>query len=338
MKGIKKEFIVLGVIIVLLMAYLLVKRGDKLHYDIPKLSTLAVETLDKIEIVKPDGTITLVQKDKKWLIAPKDYPMDETKVKNITDTVSQLALTDLVSKAKNYSRYHLHKEKAITVKAYQKEKIVRDFLLGKAAATYGHTFVKIKDNDNVYHAGGSFRNYFDVKIDDLRDKNIMKVDQNEITELTVTQEGKDYLFARKVKSAQAPAPLKPDESKAETVAPPQKPEDEISWLLPDGQKGDKSKLDSLIGQFSNLTCQKYIQDKSKEEFKSLPPLYVIKLKGSKDFSLTLFNKIEEGDDKGNYPVISSESPYPFLLGSYKAEQIMKKPGELLEKKEEVLKK
>jgi len=43
---------------------------------------------------------------------------------------------------------------------------------------------------------------------------------------------------------------------------------------------------------------------------------------------------EEGDNKGNYPAISSENPYPFLLASYKADQIMKKPEDLLEKKSE----
>jgi hypothetical protein len=334
----KKELLILAVVIVVLLAYLVLKKSDNVQYDMPELETLKVDDLDKIEITKPDLTITLVKKDSKWLIDPQGYPTDEEKIKKISETVSGLTLTDLVSKAKNYSRYHLHKDKAISVKAYQKDKIVRQFEIGKAAPTYGHTYVKLKDDTNVYHAHESFRNDFDKKIDDLRDKTVMKLDKNEITGLEVDKEGAKYSFTRKVETPTPPAPLKPedkkDEKQPETVTPPQKQEEVISWLLPDGKKGKTSEVDSLIGQFTDLSCDKYIENKTKEDFKDQSPLYTIKLKGSKDFVLTLYKKLEEGDDKGKYPVISSENPYPFLLSSYKGDQIMKKPEDLIEKTEE----
>lgn len=266
----------------------------------------------------------------------QNYPVDESKSKGIVDVVASLTLTDLVSKAKNYSRYQLDTDKAIHVKAYLKDKVVRDFLIGKAASTYGHTFVKIKDNDNVYHARESFRNNFDIKANDIRDKNVMKFDQNEITEVSIDKEGQLYQFARTVKSAETPTPLvakdNKDDSKPETVVPQQKTEDEISWLQPDGKKGQRSVIESLFSQMANLACQGYLEDKTKEDFKVETPVYTVKLKGSKDFQLTIYKKIEaEGDNKGKHPAISSENAYPFLIDSYKAEQIMKKPEDLLEK-------
>jgi len=116
--------------------------------------------------------------------------------------------------------------------------------------------------------------------------------------------------------------------------------------MPDGEKGKKSQLDSLINQLTSLSCQEYIEDKTKEDFKTQPPIYTLKLKGSKDYIITFFPKPEtkEGEETPQggekYPVISSENAYPFLLSSWKAEQIMKKPEDLMDaaKKEEEKKK
>ncbi|NIM17165.1 MAG: DUF4340 domain-containing protein [Candidatus Aminicenantes bacterium] len=347
----RKEFIILGVIIVVLLVYVLFRSSDKVHYKIPRLDPVKTEDIDRIEIKKSDQTIQLVKKENKWLIDPNGYPTDKGKVDRITGAISTLTLTDLVSKSKNYSRYDLTKEKAIQVKAYKTDEVVREFEIGKQAATYGHTFVKIKDNTNVYYARESFRNHFDVKVDDLRDKVVMKLDSNEITEVEIEKEGKTHLFAKKVKPI---APLAEDKDKKKTdeekkqEVKPREPEEEISWMMPDGKMGKKSALDSLINQLTNLSCQEYIQDKTKEDFKEQAPIYTLKLKGSKDYIIKIFSKPEKKEDEKEegsggekYPAISSENSYPFLLNSWKAEQIMKKPEDLIEeekKKEEVKKK
>jgi len=63
----------------------------------------------------------------------------------------------------------------------------------------------------------------------------------------------------------------------------------------------------------------------------------LKLKGSKDYMIKIFPKLEkkedekeEGSGAEKYPAISSENSYPFLLTSWKAEQVMKKPEDLIE--------
>jgi hypothetical protein len=333
MKSLRKEFLIPGVIIVILLGYLLFRSSDKVHYKIPELEPVKVEDIDKIEIKKAGQTVQLVKKDDKWLIEPGDYPADKSKVDRITDTISGLTLTELVSRSKDYFRYDLTEEKTIGVKAYNKDRVVREFEIGKIAATYGHTFVKIKDNANVYYARESFRSHFEGKTDDLRDKVVMKLDINEITEVEIEKEGNTCLFARKVKPIGPP----PAEVKDKT-----KPEEEISWMMPDGRTGKKSGLDSLINQVADLSCQEYIEDKTGEDFKDQTPIYTLKLKGGKDYILKIFPKLEkkenekeEGSDGEKYPVLSSENPYPFLLTSWKAEQIMKKPEDLIEEEKKV---
>lgn len=328
----KKELTILGVIIVILLGYLLFKSSNKVHYKIPELDTVKTEDIDKIEIAKGETTIQLVKKDDKWVISPQGFPTDASKIEKVTGTVSGLTLTELVSKSKSYLRYDLTEEKAIHVKAYNKDKVLRDFRIGKTGATYGHTFVRIDDDPNVYNARESFRSQFDLKVDDLRDKKVMTLDSNEISEITIEQEGKASVFARQVKTTEPP---KQETKEGETPPPPpQQPQEEISWVKDDGTKSDKSKVDRLISQLNNLTCQEYIEGKTKEDFAPLTPLYTLKLKGSKDFIITIYSKPEkkEGEESTGgekYPVLSSESPYPFLLNSWKAEQIMKKPEDLL---------
>ena len=100
-------------------------------------------------------------------------------------------------------------------------------------------------------------------------------------------------------------------------------------------------MDALINQLTNLSCQEYIEDKTKEDFKALEPIYTLKLKGAKDYVITVFPRVEKkaavegeegpgGDGGDKYPVISSENAYPFYLTSWKAEQLMKKPEDLME--------
>lgn len=334
-KKLKKEYIILVVVILALLLYLVFRNTDKVHYKLPELKPIDAAALTKIEITKPDGTLTLVKKDAKWLIDPKGYPTDETKITGITDTVKDLRLTALASKAKNYSRYDLAEDKVILVKAYQEDNVVRDFQIGKTTASNNHTFVKIKDDDNVYHAAKSFRRDFDKKGSDLRDKAVMKLDKNEISEIQLDKkEGEKYIFTKTAKPVETPEDTKVEDTKVEDKAPttPPTPPTETIWAMADGKEGNKSNLDSILNQLADLKCDEYIEGKTPEDFKD--PVYTVHLKGKKDYTLFIYEKFEKKGKEGEngvekYPVVSSESPYPFLLSKYAAERFMKKKEDLL---------
>ena len=49
-KTVKKEYIILGVVIFALLLYLVFRSGDKIHYKMPELKTIDAKTLSKIEI------------------------------------------------------------------------------------------------------------------------------------------------------------------------------------------------------------------------------------------------------------------------------------------------
>lgn len=324
MKKMKKEIIILVAVIVVLLAYLLFKSNNSMHYAIPQLPVVKAESIDKIEIKKGEQLITLVKQDNKWFVAPANYPTEESKVTAVVGFIANLTLTDLVSESRNYSLYDLQPGQSILVKAYQKGQVLREFAVGKAAATYSHTYVKLTDDNNVYHARESFRSNFDVKMDDFRDKNVLKLDSNELTGITIERDGQVYVFNKKAEQSAAPAAV---------PAATDKPAPDFSWQTADGKKGNKATLDNMISSCSAFVCENYLNETAVANLKTQTPLYTVTFKGSKDYKLTFYAKIEAGEDNGKYPVISSENPYPFYVTSYKGDEIIKKTEDLFEKVE-----
>lgn len=326
-KNVKKEYIILGVLIVALLLYLVFKGTNKIHYQLPELKSFDAQSLTKIEISKSDwaSTVTMVKKDNQWFLDPTGYPVEQSILTDITNNIKDVALTELTSSSKNYALYDLGKDKAIHVKAYRNDEVVRDFELGKAASTYNHGFVRLKDDDRVFMASQIFRVNFDKPLSDFRSKVVMTLDKNEISEITIDmiKEGKKFLFTRTA----IPVPAKTIESKKDENQ--QTPEPEVIWKMPDGKEGNSPELNTILAQMADLRCFEFFDNKKKEDFNS--PIYTIKLKGKKDYTISIFEKsgeVPKGDDK-MYPAVSSENSYPFWLNSYVTDSIMKKPENLL---------
>ncbi len=309
-----------GIIIVLLVYLIFGTRKNKMSYKIPSLTKIAPGEVTKIEISKAGRQITLLGEDDAWKIMPEAYSADPEKVKDMLKVIDDLKLTELAAEKKDYQRYDLSGDKKINVKAYKDDELVREFDIGKIPSTYRHTFVRIGGDERVYYAQDSFRSHFDNEAKDLRDKVVMTFDKNEVTEIILEPEKQTIVLTKKM----APAENKPEENKEEKKAEPSKPKEEEAWVSAEGKVAEKSKVDVLIESLSDLKCDDYIEGKTKEDFKT--PVYHIMLKGAKDYSLDIFSKEEK--DNGKYPALSSENPYPFLLSTYKAEQIMKKPDDL----------
>ena len=94
---IKKEYIILVVVILALSLYLFLRREDRTQYQLPKLSRGARADISKIEISKKGTAITLNKRDNIWRIVPDGYPADEGKVKDMLDTIEKLSFTAMVS-------------------------------------------------------------------------------------------------------------------------------------------------------------------------------------------------------------------------------------------------
>jgi hypothetical protein len=320
----KKEYLILGGIIAVLLIYLILGSGrNKMSYKVPELQDIQTGEINRIEINRSGISIILAGKEDNWKIVPQEYIADSTKVNSMLDVVENLTLTELAAEKKDFQRYGLDEENKITVKAYKGDTLLRQFDIGKTSSTYNHTFVKLENDSRIFYARTSFKSDFSYEVGELRDKVIMDFEQSEITGIEIQKSGKSLQFVKKMETVE----LEEKESQAanEALEAPGEARQEETWVLPDGTKGNKDNINSILSAISSLRCDEYIEGKNKEDFKE--PVYTVILKGTKDYTLKIFEK--EDKENGKYPSFSSENAYPFLLSTYSAESIMKKPEELI---------
>jgi len=97
---IKKEYLILLIIIVALSSYLVLRKRDRTLYRLPDIHEVPASEISRVEISGPGGTILLEKKGEQWTISPEGYPADAAKVKGMLDTIGHLKLTALISESK----------------------------------------------------------------------------------------------------------------------------------------------------------------------------------------------------------------------------------------------
>ncbi len=298
----KKEYIILIVIIIALSGYLYLRQTDSVHYQVPELGGIDTKEVTRIEIASTGTVLTLTKKDESWFIAPEEWPADTAKVENMLTVFKDLTITDLVSESKNYLRYELDDENKISVKAYAGETVIREFAAGKTAPTNRHTFVMLPGDDKVYQANGDFRKKFETTAADLRDRRVLAFTKDEIRTVRIASAGKDITLTREEVAGEA-AP-------GQAEGAPKT----IQWKDAGGTIVENARVDKLLGSLNSLDCEDYLQDRTIPELGSAETQIV--LTAEKDYSLSLYKK--EADRR---PASSSGSSYVFSLPESRLEGI-----------------
>ncbi|MBN2060106.1 MAG: DUF4340 domain-containing protein, partial [Deltaproteobacteria bacterium] len=300
----KKEYIILFLIILALVLYLFLRDRDRTHYQLPLLTEIPRNEISMIEIIKPDTTIVVKRKDKDWAVTPEDYPANNFSVESMLGFLEKPVITAMVSESKNYERYGLDENKKITVKAYSGDTLRREVEIGNTTPAFQQTFIRLAGDYRVYHGRENLRHEFDRTVDELRDKIILSFQKEEINKIEITRENDVLLLTKKAVSPGEDQDTDKDKGAgSETV-----------WVNSDGDGVDESELDSFLATMSNLSCNNYIYDIKREELTD--PLCVVKLEGEKEYVLSIFPKKDINIQ--SYPSLSSENDYPFMLIGWKA--------------------
>ena len=311
----KKEYIILIAVAIVLVLYLVLHQSDRTLYQLPEMPDLSDKEISRLEIQTPDETIELKKEAGQWVIKPQDYKAAENKIDKMIDTIKDFKLTALVSESESYTRYDLSEDERIMVKAWADNEPVRTFAVGKAAPSHRHTFVKLPEDPNVYHARDNFHRNFDQTVADLRDETVLALNTEEIQAVEITRPDKQLKFARTqpepdvaVSSGESEEAQEPKEDA------PEKP----VWQDTEGNEVEASEVKNLLNSLSDLKCKNYINDREKSDFSD--PIYEVTLTGPETYTLSIFEKAAKDDN--NYPAVSSGSQYPFNLSANKAETIM----------------
>jgi hypothetical protein len=312
---IKKEYLILGVVIAALAVYLYQRSADRTHYTLPTLPALTAADITKVQISGGGKTQTLLRKDGHWVTDPQGFPAEPKRAKELLETLAGLNLTALVAESKNYALYELDPDQKVTVKAWQGDQLKRDIDIGKAAPSFRHTFVRIAGDDRVFHAADNFRFRFESGLDEMRDKTVLSLNRQALQEIHIAKGTASVTLTR----------TPPPKAESPPAGQPAPAPDPAAWHGTDGRPANSAAVEMLIGELVDLQCQAFIDDRGNTGFG--PPIYAIGLKGAKDDTLRIFAPAAE--DASNYPAVSSGSDYPFRLSADQAQRLMKNPEDFL---------
>jgi hypothetical protein len=296
----KKEYLILILIIVILAGYLVLKKEDGRHYTLPEPPSVDTEKIDRLTVAQTDQTLDFVRTESGWTVTEHAYPADDGAVKKMLDVMSGLTLSALVSEKQDVVRYELDPSRVLTVTAFQKDTPVMSFKIGKTAPTFNHTFVMLENDPNIYHANDNFRSHFNKSMDEFRDRQVLSFQEKDIEKITLqTPEKQVVLTARK-----------PAEDKEEQDSTP-------VFDYPDGSSPDPKTVSNLLYSLSALTCDRFATDTNKADLKALSPRLAVILDNGTSRVLTLF----EPDGDESVPATSSMNDYVFFLKPQVAEDI-----------------
>ncbi len=313
---VKKEYLILLLVIVALGLYLSLMSQDSTRFAPPYLSSVDSPKVNRMIISKGERSIELTKRDEQWFIIPKEYPADIIKAKNMLKAATDLAVTALVSESGNYERYDLTDEKKIHVQIFIDDKVQRRFDIGRAAPTYQHTFVRLDGDPKVYHARGSLDNKFDQTIDDLRDKGVLSFDKESITGIGI-KKGELALSLNKNEQTETGK----QDDKKEATAPTSN-----VWQDANGQQADQATIDQLLNTVSGLKCDAFMEDGAKADPKEADWTMTFKT-DNEEYALSVFAK--KDSEAEQMPAISSTSRFAFLLANSRVETFEKQINTLL---------
>jgi hypothetical protein len=313
----KKEYLILVLLIFALSTYLVFKKDNQQNYTLPEPVKIEKGEIDRLIITREKTPIELTKEADTWGITDKGldkrYTADMTAVTKLLDVTRNLKISGLISESRDIRRYELDDDHFIQVKAFKGEELLLSFKIGKTAPSGNHTFIMLAGDTRIYQADQNFKNDFNTSVETLRDKQVLSFEEDAIKQITVEKNG-----ISKILTAVPP--------KDETEKNP------VSWKFEDGSSPDKEALTNLVSSLSALTCERFSGSLSKEDLKKDSPLLKIILENKPPIVLNLFDR-NNGDTLVG---TSSMSPYPFVLESYKGKDILSYADKLagLEKEEE----
>jgi len=322
-KIMKKEYIVLIILIIGLGAYIGLKKDNQVHYELPSTPQVDTARINRLEISKADRVVTLDKSEKGWTVTDKKFPANTDEINEILNTLKEIKLSALVSEAKDLSRYELDDPHAVKVNALAGNEVLRSLVIGKTAPSYNHTFIYLDDKDRtVYQANGNFKNQFDKPAADFRDKKVLAFDRDSMKKITLEKQGKTVTIVK------APAPEKPDQKKDEAqknLTAKKTTSEKGIWKNDDGSAVDQKTISDLLSSLSKLECQAFLDDDKAARLKEKEPSCKVSLENDNTFVLNLFDKNNDQDVEGS----CSYTPYAFTLTSYKAEDIVSYTNKLM---------
>jgi hypothetical protein len=185
----------------------------------PKIIDLKQENISQIEIKKKGAAEVALAKNSggKWEItAPKPLGADQDAVSSVVSTLSSLNSERLVEeKAGDLNQYGLA-QPALEVDIASKDK-PQKLLIGDDTPAGNATFAKLEGDPRVFTLANYTKTSIDKSANDLRDKRLLTVDFDKVSQVEVITNKQDLEFGRNKQEWQIikPRPLRADNYQVE---------------------------------------------------------------------------------------------------------------------------
>ena len=298
---------VLGVLAAGLILYLVFREEGRMAYDLPSVELGSTESIDTIEIDGPDKTLWLKKTGDYWFIMPEKYRVDPSAIKSMLTALEEFRFTELISQAGYPARFNLDEGSRTTIAVYTEDgsgdgEEVFSIHAGKAAPSYKHTYVSLKDDERIFLAKGNLPRVFGKEISALRDKQILSFDREEVKAVHITRRGETNTL-RKAPGAEK---VSADGETTETV-----------WKDNEGRNWKTDPVNNLLDRLKDFQCTRYLEDD--ENITDIgEPFLVIGIKGEAEEDILFL--YEQREDKA-YPARSSETPHAFIVSQYQGDAI-----------------
>lgn len=190
---------------------------SKLSADTPPaILKLDQNSITKLELKKKDADPIMLAKSSSgdWQItAPKPFRADQSAVTSIASTISSLNSERVIEdKASDLQNFGLD-QPGLEVDLTTKDKTQR-LLLGTDTPAGGAVYAMLSGDPRLFTVSSSTKTSLDKTLSDLRDKRLLPVDADKISQIEVVRKNSDIEFGRNKDDWQI---LKPKPMRADSV-------------------------------------------------------------------------------------------------------------------------
>lgn len=174
--------------------------GDKpAGEDAPKILTLKAGEIQKVEIRRAGGELTVVSREGTggWTIAePRKYAADPDAMTSLTGALAELSADKLVDEqTADFGPYGL-KEPGVAVTATMKDGKTHTVLMGDATPSTGGFYVRTGADKRLFTIAGFTKAGIDKTAADLRDKRLLTFGKDFVSKVEMASKGGAIEFER----------------------------------------------------------------------------------------------------------------------------------------------
>ena len=181
----------------------------------PKILTVPVADVQKIEVKKRGGDDTVIQKSgsSKWdMTAPASYGVDQEVANTFASAATTLNSDRLVDdKPTDLKQFGLA-DPWLQIDVTQKNGKTNKLLLGDDVPGGSSTYAKLASDPKIYTIASYVKTSLDKSVKDLRDKRLLTFDQDKLSRLELIAKKDDIEFGRSKDEWQIlkPKPMRAD--------------------------------------------------------------------------------------------------------------------------------